>query len=632
MLAIVGIVGTSLLGSMNAFTGTKNVEAAATPTKVDQNSTIMNSKQSLIISKSAPEKKVVITSTGLPTGYTAKYEAKGTDVYSAFQSTYGATSVALPAGKDFNGSTISMQYGQVGSYNGDPISAKVTFSDIKSNPKFAGKTQYIRISDSLYSGYDWYGIENVKAKFDFTDTKTGSPVTFNKDSFLTFASLNGIAYQSVASGVVAPKLADRREFVANTGLNSYITKDSILGTFSGPNSVGTVIGGPNKLNSDWLKNKVTSGFEDVLGSPTFKNSAVSFQLDGAAPTFTLGSTATQATFWWSPSSAMLFTVVPSKPTKTVTDDADKNINKQTVYPNDTLNYNVSQKVGVLGVDTLSRYTTFSYQDPLPQGVTYQSASLVDKDGKAVDPTGTYNYDASTRTVKYTASKTFLNSMALNGETYTLKTKVKVNDLKTPTVLNNTATTTIDGNKGTTNMVTNTTVVPKTSTNSKSIVVDGKDTTATQAVALGSDVKYDLNAYISDAHVTHKSLSISDPLVSVLSYKSATITDTDDSNKDVTNQFTLDTSNGIKWTAKDANAFNGHHLKVALTVTLNKDSSKLNSLVADGTLKIVDGKIEIPNKSNLNIDSDTIPSDTVTVTPPTVSQWNDKFVEQTSANN
>ncbi len=64
-------------------------------------------------------------------------------------------------------------------------------------------------------------------------------------------------------------------------------------------------------------------------------------------------------------------------------------------------------------------------DELPKEVDYVSAKLYDESGNEVTD-GTITYDENAHKVTWTANNTFLSSMPLKGETYTLKINVKLN--------------------------------------------------------------------------------------------------------------------------------------------------------------------------------------------------------------
>lgn len=128
----------------------------------------------------------------------------------------------------------------------------------------------------------------------------------------------------------------------------------------------------------------------------------------------------------------------------------KTVDNEKPRVNTDVVWTVSQQVGVYGQGEPAKYSSFSFSDPLPQGIAYKSAKMVQKlsDGTEKDITadaGTLKYDDALRTVSYEFSKDWLqNTMPLNGETYQLEITTSVDNDSANKTIENKATVAIDG--------------------------------------------------------------------------------------------------------------------------------------------------------------------------------------------
>lgn len=88
---------------------------------------------------------------------------------------------------------------------------------------------------------------------------------------------------------------------------------------------------------------------------------------------------------------------------------------------DTVVYAVEQQVNTLGVDAYSRYDNFEIADVIPDGLDYASCRLVDDKGSNItSEAGKATYAASSRTLTYRFSPSFLAKMPMRGERYKLE--------------------------------------------------------------------------------------------------------------------------------------------------------------------------------------------------------------------
>lgn len=143
------------------------------------------------------------------------------------------------------------------------------------------------------------------------------------------------------------------------------------------------------------------------------------------------------------------------PKKSVVNNSGTDINGKTLLAGEKINYRVDQKVNTLGEDILIKYTKFSMTDNLPKEVTYAGNAYVEKDGKKVEDAKTISYDEAKHQVVFNADSTFLSSMTMNSETYTLVIPVTVIEtVKASDIIKNTAATVVNETVKDTNEVTN----------------------------------------------------------------------------------------------------------------------------------------------------------------------------------
>lgn len=687
---------TAILGSASVSMGLNTKQAHAdgkTPSKIDSKTPFPDgTKQGLLLSPDTEDTPVSVNYTGdSAKNVTLKTIKAGGGTYASFNQKYGSqlASFSMATGdSELKGISFTAQYGVVGkTTSGDPVTAKVEISNMQralswqnGNINSSVYSPGIEFSNNLYNGFDTKGIQSMDFKITFTDQKTNKDIEFNKDAYISWNSLNPNATNPYGNGHAVEAVA----YLNNDGNNdSYVTKDSVIEQYKSPIDSSLTLTGGSKTPNQSYDDVVA---EDAIGAAGFDKHSVSYLLTGTTQEFSINSfnpssfnaspvlsKSNGQDYWFAPSTATVFTPTPEKPTKKVVDPNTKaDMDKQTVKDGQKLQYQVSQKVGYLGQDTLERYTSMDWQDKLPAQFTYKSAYLVDEKGnkvtadtfkadsksdsnsssssnassssessnsnsssssssssnnssssdnsKTTDWAGTATFDKATNTVDYSASADFLKAMPMNGETYTLVIDGVVDSGGKASTLTNTGDVIIDGNSQETNTVTDNTVPPTASKLSKTVTDTSGKTGTTGNVEAGKDYSYTLTADITDKYAIN-SLDISDPLASVQEYKGATVTS---DGKDVTSDGTLNfdkSTNTVDWKAKTPKDFSGKKLLMKITVQLNKDAD-LSKYI--GT----DGKISIPNVATLDVDGSKTPSNPTSVTPPTVKPTAHKFVQLT----
>ena len=325
-------------------------------------------------------------------------------------------------------------------------------------------------------------------------------------------------------------------------------------------------------------------FTDVLGGPTFEKNSVTFEVDGSFGYYYDSSTEIQAQAWRTVSSAIISpsdgVPTPENPKKTI---ADANNHESTdVYYKSGQEYTfvIRQKVHDLGVNILTRYSSFVIKDALPSQVKYIDARMYDKDNHLVND-GTINYDTSSHTVTWTASNNFLTTMPLEGETYTLKIKVKiengVNDKFT-----NKSTTLINNTSADSNIVT-------LHTPTKEYASDTPSGKNGAAVKVGNKIKYSIK--YGNASEQKATVTIKDTISKGLRYVegSAKVGNTS-INPTVTKN--SDGTTTLVWT-KEVNA--GVNEELTYTVLVTGGVDKVNN---KATVKYNDDpEIQLPELSN-----------------------------------
>lgn len=457
-----------LVASFWIVMGMQKVTAAAV--KVNPLDNKFNMSNSLIITNTPPQQRVNLKVSG-PNTRQVYYAPGQIGRYPSFQENYGDTLIEFTGSaadpKSLENLKIEGTWSNAGTYNKKPIDIKVTYSGFVKATKGdnAAYDASIHISDSLFSGYSVAIIKDVKnIALEFIDHDSGKTINVDGDTYIGINSLNGAtissAYQTFSEGAA---------YDGMESLPYYVTSDTILDeskSFNGNNQLfvygqegfktPTMPDDLSQLSEADIARLKTEGFVDSLGLRTFTRASALFQVRGDKLNFRM-STERQGT-WNSFSSAVIWNAPPKTPTKTVTTQAGKDINKQTVRPGATLVYHVKQEVGTLGVNLLEGYSGFTISDKLPTQVSYKSARILDKNGKDITSHGKLTQKG--QDVVFEFSKEYLtyvkgseDHMQYDGESYQMEITTTANDAFGEKI-DNQAGVTINKNSNKTNIVTN----------------------------------------------------------------------------------------------------------------------------------------------------------------------------------
>ena len=680
MINILKIVFLNLSLLFFIFKVSCNVSAM---THIDPNDPKISTNNSLIIVKHPAESPVHIDVDGpSPMGRKRAPEGEGnndgkgwtlTDLnniltvsnggYRDFQAEYGAETIVWPANTLKSVNKVTATYGVVGTYKGRDVTAKVELSNFEGIPTSNGNTvDWLIFSDSLWSGLCYYGVESFTQTFHFFYTD-GSPVHFdisdNSHTYITYNSMNGAKnYQGQDNKF--------SEWVSGqNSKESYVTTSTIEedGKFgSGFSGIGGMEHWNHKYDND-PKPFSEEGFEDKLGAETYTDASSVWEIGSDAPAFIVGSERNHQGYmtWLSFSSATIWNNEPAKPIKDVIENG-QSINGKLVIPHEKFEYTVSQKVGIMGQDMLTKYRQFEISDPLPKEVTYLDSAYVvdDSTGKRLDANaGAFTYKNGILTFKF--SYNYLkNIMAYEGETYTVHIPVQVKgNVKLSSKLksiDNDASTVINGRQRNTNKVSNpvpedhdTKIRKKIFTGKLDKVTDWqglfnaklsddfnnsgeKDLkTKSKIKNLDTNGNYDgSEVLVNSQTMTGKddtndiifaeqfkfskvgdfgSVTLIDNLDPALTVKKVTILN--DKGKDITLDGRLTTSNGnISWLANDPESFRDNYVYMIITVNLTKSFNFSNTPIDSQT-----GNYIIPNTASAIVDDKPFSSNEVHVIVP-----------------
>ena len=109
------------------------------------------------------------------------------------------------------------------------------------------------------------------------------------------------------------------------------------------------------------------------------------------------------------------------------------VDKTVVHEQEEFTYTITEQVGNMNdyskrIDQRTRYTKFNVVDELPAETDYIEAYATNEAGNRLG-TDKVTVSVSGKTVTFTFTNSFLNSMPLRGETYKFYIKVKATDIK-----------------------------------------------------------------------------------------------------------------------------------------------------------------------------------------------------------
>lgn len=314
---------------------------------------------------------------------------------------------------------IKTYHGNVGLYKGNPVDVEVKYSNfyyidsnkaplppdgavppIKAIYKSWGGSNYsvLEINESLFQGYLFANLKEVSATLTFYDSKTKQPIQMDKNSYLTFNSLNYL-YWLLSEGV--------KYMNPDPSLKTYLTKDTNV-------SYKAVRGG--ETFHAWAGN--SNDFTDELGALNFSRNSVSFQLSGTEQEFKL--IGEEGWPIWNTYSSGLLSTPPTPPQKQAVDLSG---NKVTVFsPGQKVNYPFTINVSELGTQMIQKYSRYEVIDKLPKELEYIGGKVTTMNGEDItSKAGTFSYDSAKHTATFKFSADYLE----NGFKYELGEKYKV---------------------------------------------------------------------------------------------------------------------------------------------------------------------------------------------------------------
>lgn len=342
--------------------------------------------------------------------------------------TQSGYTIELPSCKaEGDTATVTLKYPLVGTYDGRNVGANVTYTfthqENNMTPMVASWAtwQYdytaVQVSDAFYAGMDSCNAKTIDTKISFFYSDDNSAITLDSASMFTIGSLNW--YSDDTPG--------RYESVT--------VKDSLTNKIQIPDPNDTSTGGNIAVSSSG-GNTTAYGFrvadwaDDITDPNFYKQSATVFQ-SGDSFNFKISNARSieypgsyWGQIWWQISSASTAVPKPYKPIKTV--------DESTATGGDTLTYTIDQKVHTTNIDIQGKYSSFKFYDVLPAEVDYvaDSAKMYQViNGSSTDITnaaGGLSYDPNSHTLTYTFSAAYLDSMAMQGETYRMVFNAKLN--------------------------------------------------------------------------------------------------------------------------------------------------------------------------------------------------------------
>lgn len=241
-------------------------------------------------------------------------------------------------------------------------------------------------------------------------------------------------------------------------------------------------------------NKMTASYADVDGNNSW------YQCGLVAPT-TGGTFTVKWTEGNCETGFLLYNQYKDLPTPT------KTVDKTSAVKDDLITWMVNQKVGTFYRDMFTPYSSFVISDPIPDGVTYQSARVLKGGQDITNSAGTLRHDPGSDVVTYTFNSSTLDPASpdtfYNGDTITLEIKATVELPEAVSEnIDNTGATVISGESQDTNTVRT--------------VVKRPDMGITKTVAKSIYQSYDTVIYTvkikqGTPGLTLKNLEVTDPV-------------------------------------------------------------------------------------------------------------------------
>ncbi|WP_265460268.1 isopeptide-forming domain-containing fimbrial protein [Enterococcus sp. HY326] len=537
--------------------------------------------------------------------YTLEGENSTTPSEAAFQQEYGSFKLKLNNRNDWSKLKVVVDHGTVATYDGQPVHVKLEYSNFVKSDKepsdFYNRGNYLNLSKNIFSGFIFSGTSTFDVRLVVLDSN-GQAILLD-NAYMGFGSLNpsgsGSSDGAWSEGVGFNKINTNDYYVTNDTLLEEVVNPA---TGSGQLLLGQRVGSAD--TDDWNANY------DKLGAINYNRATVSFKLSGTDNVFTIysGRANNDAYTWNSMTTSTLFSVEPEKPVKDVMNDAGASINGDLVQAGQTLTYEISQKVSVLGQDLLERYSKFMIEDQLDKNVTYFSSKLVDATGKTVDADGKYVYDESGHKLTYTASDKFLTEMPLEGETYRLLVTVKVNDSVADGVeINNKAMVTINNVSNSTNEVKNKVEIPKAPV--KSIQdASGSDLNG-KLILSGTSFNYKVTQQVTNGN-QFTSWKITDKLDANVTYNSSRLLDESGKAVDEGGSYAYDEkSHTVTYKASkeflSSMKMAGQSYQLEINVTAKKDIAS-GTVIENTATSTINDKDQVTNKVTVTVENPKAP--------------------------
>lgn len=339
----------------------------------------------------------------------------------------GTTSITVTYGKDSDGG--------VGTYQGNPIYAVITYDNFKYNDSWKNKRDSAKIEfcQDLYGGVNFtmpLQSMEVKVKFFYkSGDSAGKAVTLGTDSYLTIGSLNYHAATNYSADFQAAEFVTMKggqysdAYLTSAGQTSvkaydpsYTFNGHQINGYAGTNSAynGSIFAGVN--SGTWARNTY-----DYLGSSNFADGGVTYKLNNQTEIDMrigmLDYYQRTSNMWFSLSSESLWNAPPETPTKAVDDTSGNNVDykntSKELFAGTDIVYKIAQQVGDLGVDMMTPYTSFTYRDELPDNVTFLGTGKIVAESS--NGTKIKSWDFSTNS-KDNSSVGTLSSTTTDGKT------------------------------------------------------------------------------------------------------------------------------------------------------------------------------------------------------------------------
>lgn len=315
---------------------------------------------------------------------------------------------------------IKTYHGNVGLYKGKPVDVEVKYSNffyrdanlaplppngaippLKTIYKSWGGSNFsvLQVNESLFQGYMFSNLKEFSTTLTFYDSETKQPIQMDKNSYMTFNSLNHHDWL-LSEGV--------KYMNPDPSLKTYLTKDT--------NVAYKAVRGGATFHA-WAG--ASNEFTDKLGALDFSRNSVSFQLSGTEQEFRIIGEEGWP-IWNTYSSGLLSTPI-NPPTKEEVDSSTgKKLNK--LYPGQRVDYPFTIGVSELGTQMIQKYSRYDVIDKLPKELEYIGGKVTTMSGEDItSKAGKFSYDSATHTATFKFSADYLE----NGFKYQLGEKYKV---------------------------------------------------------------------------------------------------------------------------------------------------------------------------------------------------------------